>query len=192
MATKSYEAIVIGAGPGGYPAAIRLGQLGVKTLVVEKEYIKGVCLNWGCIPSKALIAAANTYADLKNLSTMGITIENAKLDVGKLQDWKESIVTRLTSGVTGLVKSNGADSVMGTARFVGPKTIEVQKSDGSKERFEATKGIVIATGARVIELPGMEIDGQTIISAREAVSLREAKGTMVVVGGGVIGMELGM
>lgn len=192
MATKSYEAIVIGAGPGGYPAAIRLGQLGVKTLVVEKEYMGGVCLNWGCIPSKALIAAANTYADLSNLSTMGITVEGAKLDVGKLQDWKAGIIKKLTSGVAGLVKSNGADTVMGTARFVGPKTIEVTKSDGSKETFEATKGIVIGTGARVIQLPGMEIDGQTILSAREAVDLREAKGTMVVVGGGIIGMELGM
>lgn len=192
MATKSYEAIVIGAGPGGYPAAIRLGQLGVKTLVVEKEYMGGVCLNWGCIPSKALIAAANTYADLSNLSTMGITVEGAKLDVGKLQDWKAGIIKKLTSGVAGLVKSNGADTVMGTARFVGPKTIEVTKNDGGKETFQATKGIVIATGARVIQLPGMEIDGQTILSAREAVSLREAKGTMVVVGGGIIGMELGM
>ena len=192
MATKSYEAIVIGAGPGGYPAAIRLGQLGVKTLVVEKEYMGGVCLNWGCIPSKALIAAANTYSQLKGLEEMGIQVQGATLDVGKLQDWKGTIVKKLTSGVAGLVKSNGADTVMGTARIASPKTVEVTKADGTKETFEATKGIVIATGARVIQIPGMEIDGQTIIGAREAVSLREAKGTMVVVGGGVIGMELGM
>lgn len=192
MATKSYEAIVIGAGPGGYPATIRLGQLGVKTLVIEKEYMGGVCLNWGCIPSKALIAAANTYAELDGLSQMGITVEGAKLDVGKLQDWKAGIIKKLTTGVSGLVKSNGADTVMGTARIVGPKKVEVTKADGSKETFEATKGIVIGTGARVIDLPGMQIDGETILSAREAVSLREAKGTMVVVGGGIIGMELGM
>lgn len=192
MATKSYEAIVIGAGPGGYPAAIRLGQQGVKTLVIEKEYMGGVCLNWGCIPSKALIAAANTYSQLKGLEEMGIKVDGASLDVGKLQDWKAGIVKKLTSGVGSLVKSNGADTVMGTARIAGPKTVEVTKSDGTKETFEATKGIVIATGARIIQIPGMEIDGQTIISAREAVSLREAKGTMVVVGGGVIGMELGM
>lgn len=192
MATKSYEAIVIGAGPGGYPAAIRLGQLGVKTLVVEKEYMGGVCLNWGCIPSKALIAAANTYADLSNLSTMGITVEGAKLDVGKLQDWKAGIIKKLTSGVAGLVKSNGADTVMGTARFVGPKTIEVTKNDGGKETFQATKGIVIATGARVVQLPNLPYDGEVVISAREAVSLREAPKRMLVVGGGVIGLELGM
>lgn len=192
MATKSYEAIVIGAGPGGYPAGIRLGQLGVKTLVVEKEYMGGVCLNWGCIPSKALIAAANLYEQLHGVSEMGITVGDVQLDVDKLQDWKNGIVKRLTSGVGGLLKSNGADTLMGTAKITGPRTVEVTKSDGSKETFEATKGIVIATGARIIQLPGMEIDGQTIIGAREAVSLRDVKGTMVVVGGGVIGMELGM
>ncbi len=192
MASKSYEAIVIGAGPGGYPAGIRLGQLGVKTLVVEKEYVGGVCLNWGCIPSKALIAAANLYEQLHSVGEMGITVGDVQLDVDKLQDWKNGIVKRLTSGVGGLLKSNGADTLMGTAKIVGPRTVEVQKSDGTKETFEATKGIVIATGARVIQLPGMEIDGQTVISAREAVSLRDASGTMVVVGGGVIGMELGM
>jgi dihydrolipoamide dehydrogenase len=192
MATKSYEAIVIGAGPGGYPAGIRLGQLGVKTLVVEKEYMGGVCLNWGCIPSKALIAAANTYEQLHGLNEMGISVGNVELDVNKLQDWKNGIVKKLTGGVGGLLKSNGAETVMGTAKLVGPKTVEVEKSDGTKERFEATKGIIIATGARVVQFPGMEIDGQTIISAREAVSLRDVKGTMVVVGGGVIGMELGM
>ena len=192
MATESYEAIVIGAGPGGYPAGIRLGQLGVKTLVVEKEYYGGVCLNWGCIPSKALIAAANTYLDLSHLDTMGISVGEASIDVGKLQDWKDSIVKKLTGGVKGLLKANKADTVMGTAKLVSKNQVEVEKEDGSKETFTATKGIVIATGARVIQIPGMEIDGETIISAREAVSLREAKGTMVVVGGGVIGMELGM
>jgi len=192
MADKSYEAIVIGAGPGGYPAGIRLGQLGVKTLVVEKEYYGGVCLNWGCIPSKALIAAANTYLDLSKLHEMGINVDNASIDVGKLQDWKEGIVEKLTGGVKGLLKANKADSMMGTAKLVSKNTVEVTLPEGGKETIEATKGIVVATGAQVIQIPGMELDGETIISAREAVSLREAKGTMVVVGGGVIGMELGM
>ena len=192
MADKTYEAIVIGAGPGGYPAGIRLGQLGVKTLVVEKEYYGGVCLNWGCIPSKALIAAANTFTGLGSVSTMGIEVGEVSIDVGKLQDWKDSIIKKLTSGVQGLLKANKADTVMGTAKLVSADTVEITKADGSKERVTATKGIVIATGAKVIEIPGMELDGETIISAREAVSLREAKGTMVVVGGGVIGMELGM
>lgn len=192
MVDKSYEAIVIGAGPGGYPAGIRLGQLGVKTLVIEKEYYGGVCLNWGCIPSKALIAAANTYQDLSKLQTMGIKVENPSIDVGALQDWKDGIVNKLTTGVKGLLKANKADSVIGTAKIVSNKQVEITYPDGKREVVEATKGIVVATGAQVIQIPGMELDGQTIISAREAVSLREATGTMVVVGGGVIGMELGM
>ncbi|MFK7986883.1 MAG: dihydrolipoyl dehydrogenase [Sandaracinaceae bacterium] len=192
MADNSYEAIVIGAGPGGYPAGIRLAQLGVKTLVVEKEYYGGVCLNWGCIPSKALIAAANTYEDIGNYGTMGISVGDVSIDVGALQDWKNGIVKGLTSGVESLLKANKADSMMGTAKLVAKNTVEVTKADGSKESFTASKGIVIATGARVIEIPGMELDGDIIISAREAVSLRDATGTMVIVGGGVIGMELGM
>ena len=192
MANKTYEAIVIGAGPGGYPAGIRLGQLGVKTLVVEKEYYGGVCLNWGCIPSKALIAAANTFEDLANYETMGISVGTPSIDVEKLQAWKDGIVTKLTTGVQGLLKANKCDSMMGTAKLVAKNKVEVTTPDGKKETIEATKGIVIATGARVIQLPGMEIDGEVIISAREAVSLTSAKGTMVVVGGGVIGMELGM
>lgn len=192
MAKKSYQAIVIGAGPGGYPAGIRLGQLGVDTLVVEKEYYGGVCLNWGCIPSKALIAAANTFHELSSVQSMGISVENVKIDVGKLQDWKDGIVKKLTSGVQGLLKANKADTMMGTAKLVAANRVEVTKADGTTETIEATQGIVIATGARVIQIPSMEIDGEIIISAREAVSLREAAGTMVVVGGGVIGMELGM
>ncbi len=192
MVDKSYEAIVIGAGPGGYPAGIRLGQLGVKTLVVEREYYGGVCLNWGCIPSKALIAAANTYQDLAKLETMGIKVGSASIDVNALQDWKDGIVKKLTSGVQGLLKANKADSVIGTAKLVAKNEVEITLPDGKKERVKAEKGIVVATGAQVIQIPGMELDGQTVISAREAVSLREAKGTMVVVGGGVIGMELGM
>ncbi|MCB9592091.1 MAG: dihydrolipoyl dehydrogenase [Sandaracinaceae bacterium] len=192
MVDKSYEAIVIGAGPGGYPAGIRLGQLGVKTLVIEKEYYGGVCLNWGCIPSKALIAAANTYEGLEKLQTMGITVEKPAIDVNQLQDWKDGIVQKLTSGVKGLLKANKADSVIGTAKLVAKNRVEITMPDGSKETVEATKGIVVATGAQVIQIPGMELDGQTIISAREAVSLRDVKGTLVVVGGGVIGMELGM
>src|SRR5688572_29256557 len=99
MASKSYEAIVIGAGPGGYPAGIRLGQLGIKTLVVEKEYMGGVCLNWGCIPSKALIAAANLYEQLHEIEEIGISVGELKLDVERLQDWKNGIVKKLTSGV---------------------------------------------------------------------------------------------
>ncbi len=193
MANKSYEAIVIGGGPGGYVAAIRLGQLGVKTLVVDKEYMGGVCLNWGCIPSKALIAAANFYEKATHqAAAMGVMIQGASVDVPKMQEWKAGIVKKLTSGVSSLVKGSGGEILMGTARVTGAKSIEVTKQDGTKETIDATKGIIVATGATPISIPTLPVDGKIVITAREAVSLQEAKGTMVLVGGGVIGMELGM
>ena len=192
MAKKTYEAIVIGAGPGGYVAAIRLGQLGVKTLCVEKEYWGGVCLNWGCIPSKALIAASGLAHHVQNAQHMGISVEGLKVDVAKMQEWKDGIVKKLTSGVKGLVKGNGADVAFGAVRFVDAKTVEVTDPDGKKQQYEATKGIIVATGTSIIQIPGFEPDGETIITAREAVSLQEAPKKMVQIGGGVIGMELGM
>jgi dihydrolipoamide dehydrogenase len=193
MTNKVYDAIVIGGGPGGYVAAIRLGQLKQKTLVVEKEYMGGVCLNWGCIPSKALIAAANFVEKAKHSAgTMGITVSGVSVDSNKMQDWKEGIVKKLTGGVSQLVKGSGGEILMGTARFVGPKKLEVTKADGSKEIVEATKGIIVATGATPIELPTIPVDGEVVITARQAVSLRSVPKTMVLIGGGVIGMELGM
>jgi dihydrolipoamide dehydrogenase len=192
MTDKSYDAIVVGGGPGGYVAAIRLGQLGQKTLVVEKEYMGGVCLNWGCIPSKALIASANLVEKIKHAGDMGITAGEVKVDVTKLQAWKGTIVKKLTSGVTQLVKTAGGTIVMGTAKLTAKNTVQVTTEDGKTETYEAKKGIVIATGASTIRIPGFEIDGKVIISAREAVSLPRVPKTLVLIGGGVIGMELGM
>lgn len=193
MANKTYDAIIIGGGPGGYPAAIRLGQLKNTVLVVEKEYIGGVCLNWGCIPSKALIAAANFYEKAQHTAgTMGITFTDVKVDVTKLQAWKQGIVGKLTGGVRMLVKANGGEIVMGTGKLVGPNTVEVTLPDGTVERYDAKKGIVLATGATPIQIPGMEPDGEVVITAREAVSLPAVPKTLLVVGGGVIGLELGM
>ncbi|MEM7447119.1 MAG: dihydrolipoyl dehydrogenase [Myxococcota bacterium] len=192
MADKTYDAIVIGAGPGGYVTAIRLGQLGLNTLCVEKEYWGGVCLNWGCIPSKALIAATGLVDKIQRADTMGISVSGLSVDVAKMQQWKEGIVKKLTGGVKTLVKSNGADQVMGAAKIVAPNRVEVTKADGSRQQFTATRGIVVATGAEVIEIPGFTPDGETVITAREAVSLQEAPKSMVLIGGGVIGLELGM
>jgi dihydrolipoamide dehydrogenase len=191
-AMKTYDAIVIGSGPGGYPAAIKLGQLGLKTLCIEKESAGGVCLNWGCIPSKALIYAANQYEKSKgDNNEIGIVAKNVSLDSDKLQDWKDGIVKKLTGGVKGLVKSAKADYVEGTGKLVGKDTVEVALKDGGKETFKASKGIVIATGATTIELPGFKFDGETIIGAKEAVSLRKVPKRLMVIGGGVIGLELG-
>ncbi len=188
--TKTYDAIVIGGGPGGYVAAIRCAQLKLKTLVIEKESWGGVCLNWGCIPSKALIAAANFVERSKHASVMGIAVTGVAVDAAKMQDWKNGIVKKLTVGVQGLVKGNGGELLKGTARFVDAKTLEVTTADGV-QRVAATKGIIIATGSRPVEIPGFAYDGKQIISAKEAVSLNPLPKRMVVIGGGIIGMELG-
>jgi dihydrolipoamide dehydrogenase len=190
MATKSYDAVVIGAGPGGYVCGIRLGQLKQKVLVIEKDEVGGVCLNWGCVPSKALISASHNFEKAKDGATMGIMVDNVRLDVNKLQDWKGGIVKKLTTGVRGLLKGNGAELMAGTARVTGPNTVEVTTKEGGKETIEA-KAIVIASGSSTIEIPAFKFDGKQIIGAKEAVSLREIPKRMVIIGGGIIGLELG-
>jgi dihydrolipoamide dehydrogenase len=192
MTDKSYDAIVIGGGPGGYVAAIRLGQLGQKTLVVDKEYMGGTCLNWGCIPSKALIYAAGLVDKVRHAEAMGISVSGVQIDVPKMQSWKAGIVKKLTSGVSSLVKSSGGAIVMGNARLTGAHTVLVDKGDGKTESFVARKGIVLATGASPIRIAGFDIDGEVVITAREAVSLQAAPKTLVLIGGGIISMELGM
>jgi dihydrolipoamide dehydrogenase len=187
----SYDAIVLGGGPGGYVCAIRLAQLGLKTACVEEEEYGGVCLNWGCIPSKALIANAHYYEKSKHIGDHGIVVGNISVDSDRMQDWKNGIVKKLTGGVRNLLKSNGADVVEGRGKLIGPRTIEVEGKSG-KSRLTASKGIVIATGSATIQVPGFEFDGQRIIGAREAVSLRKVPKRLVVIGGGVIGLELGM
>jgi dihydrolipoamide dehydrogenase len=189
---KTYEALVLGGGPGGYVCAIRLGQLGVKTAVVEEEEVGGVCVNWGCIPSKALISAAHLYEKAATASEMGVLVDGIRVDAGQLQDWKDKIVKKLTSGVRTLLKANGVDVVEGTGRFVAKDTLEVTKKSGEVERLTATRGIVVATGSSTIEIPGFAFDGERIFGAREAVSLRKVPRRLVVIGGGVIGLELGM
>src|SRR5512141_728093 len=135
MATKSFDAVVIGAGPGGYVAAIRLAQLGKKTALVEKESLGGVCLNWGCIPSKALIAAANLVEELRGAAHRGITAEPA-VDVAKLRQFKNDVVKKLVGGVGMLEKGNAVEVIRGTAQFTGPNAIDVAGADGTT-RVEA-------------------------------------------------------
>jgi dihydrolipoamide dehydrogenase len=192
MANKTYDVIVIGSGPGGYVAAIRCGQLGLKTLCIEKADVGGVCLNWGCIPSKALIAASGFAEKAHKASAMGISVSGVSVDLVKMQEWKNGIVKKLTGGVSSLVKGAGGEIVKGSAKLLSNRTVEVTKADGTKEAFDATKGIIVATGAEVINLPTIPVDGEVVITAKEAVSLTKAEGTMVIIGGGVIGMELGM
>ena len=151
MDTLKYTAVVVGAGPGGYPCGIRLGQLGVKTLVIEREYWGGVCLNVGCIPSKALITAGKKYEELAHLDTMGITVSGERsLDMVKMQAWKQSVVYKLTGGVRQLLKANKTDRLDGEVTFVGPKTLDVKKADGTVTRVEC-EHMIIATGSRPIQ-----------------------------------------
>ena len=193
MAKRTCDVVVIGGGPGGYVCSIRLGQLKQKVICVEKEEVGGVCLNWGCVPSKALIAASHTYEKVKDHgATMGIMSKGLEVDSNKMQDWKAGIVKKLTGGVRGLFKGNGVELVMGNARVTGPRTVEVKNAEGAIETIEATKAIVIATGSSTIEIPTFKFDGKQIIGAREAVSLREVPKRLLVIGGGVIGLELGM
>ena len=191
MATKTYDAIVIGGGPGGYVCAIRLGQLKQKVLCVEKDEIGGVCLNWGCVPSKAIIATSHTFEKVKNGPTYGLFVDNPRIDSNKLQDWKDGIVKKLTGGVRGLFRGNGVEMLYGDARVTGPKTVTVKTREGGTETFEATKGIVVATGSSTVEIPSFKFDGKKVIGAKEAVSLREVPKRLLVIGGGIIGLELG-
>lgn len=192
MANRTCDVVVIGGGPGGYGCAIRLGQLKQKVVCVEKEEVGGVCLNWGCVPSKALISASHTYEKVKDQGqTMGIFADGIRVEVPKMQEWKEGIIKKLTSGVRGLFKGNGVELVIGNARVVGPRTVEVKTREGGTETIEATKAIVVATGSSTIEIPTFKFDGKQIIGAKEAVSLKSVPKRLLVIGGGVIGLELG-
>ncbi|NBX68505.1 MAG: dihydrolipoyl dehydrogenase [Proteobacteria bacterium] len=187
---KSFDAVVIGAGPGGYPTAIRLAQLGKKTAIIEKENFGGVCLNVGCIPSKALIYGSSQFWKMKNeAEELGITAKGVDCDLGKMQDWKQGVVKKLTTGVQGLLKANGVEIIKGTAVFKDKQTLEVTSSSG-KEAIGA-KHIVIATGSRVAEIPTLPFNGKNVLSSTEALSLRDLPSEMVVVGGGFIGIEIG-
>jgi dihydrolipoamide dehydrogenase len=190
METLKTEVVVIGSGPGGYVAAIRAGQLGKKVVCVEKESWGGVCLNVGCIPSKALITASKEYARAKHNETMGIFAADVKLDVAKLQAWKGEVVKKLTGGVQQLVKGAGGQLLQGTATFVAPRALEVKKSDGSVIRLEADH-IVIATGSRPVPIPGFEIDQKRVLDSTGGLALPEVPKRLTVIGGGYIGLELG-
>jgi dihydrolipoamide dehydrogenase len=192
MAEREVDVVVLGGGPAGYPCAIRLGQLKQKVVCVEEEEYGGVCLNWGCIPSKALISTAHLYTKAQGAEVQGLKFASAELDASKMQDWKNGIVTKLTSGVRQLLKANGAEVLDGRGRLTSANTVEVRGRGGETQVLRAKKGIVIATGSATIQIPGFEFDGERVIGAREAVSLRKIPKRMVVVGGGVIGLELGM
>ena len=184
------EVAVIGAGPGGYVAAIRAAQLGLKTACVEKrKALGGTCLNVGCIPSKALLEISHKYYDAAHsFANLGIKIEQPKIDVVKLLQNKNDIVSGLTQGIAGLFKKNKVTQIAGHAKFIDKNTIEVENS-GKKEKYTA-KNFVIATGSEVAGLAGVEIDEEKIISSTGALELKAVPKKMIVIGAGVIGLEM--
>jgi len=190
MADKQCDALVIGAGPGGYVCAIRLGQLKQKTILVEKAWIGGTCLHVGCIPSKALITAAKFHEKLKHASDMGINVQGVSIDFAKMVQWEKGIIEKFQGGVKQLLKANGVETVMGTARFVSPTEVEVR--NGETTTTIAAKNIVIATGSVASGIPPFPFDGERIISSTESLVLPEIPKRLLVIGGGYIGLEMGI
>ncbi|PLS16520.1 dihydrolipoyl dehydrogenase [Bacillus sp. M6-12] len=182
------DTLVIGAGPGGYVAAIRAAQLGQKVTIVEKGTLGGVCLNVGCIPSKALISAGHRYEHAKHSDDMGITAENVTVDFSKVQAWKGTVVKKLTGGVEGLLKGNKVDIVSGEAYFVDANSVRVM-TENSAQTY-TFKNAIIATGSTPIELPAFKYS-KRVINSTGALALQEIPSSMVVIGGGYIGTELG-
>jgi len=190
METLRTDAVVIGSGPGGYVAGIRLGQLGKQVIVVEKVAAGGVCLNVGCIPSKALITAAKTFDKLHTAEAMGIYVEKPRVDAKRLQAWKGEIVAKQTGGVASLIKGAGGKLLMGEAKITGPNRVEVTTKEGVVA-IEAG-AIVVATGSRPIEIPGFKVDNLRILDSTGGLALDEVPPRLCVIGGGYIGLELGM
>jgi len=187
-----YGVVSIGSGPGGYVAAIRCAQLGLKTAIVEKyATFGGTCLNVGCIPSKSLLDSSEHYHNaVNNFRNHGIAVESAKVDIKQMIARKNDVVAQNTAGIQFLFKKNKIENFQGVASFVDKNTIKISKEDGSTEQLTA-KNVIIATGSKPTALPFLPIDKKRIITSTEALSLREIPKKLIVIGGGVIGLELG-
>jgi dihydrolipoamide dehydrogenase len=184
----NYDVIVIGSGPGGYVAAIRASQLGLKTAIVEKESLGGVCLNWGCIPTKALLKSAQVFEYIKHAKDYGINVSESSHDFGAVINRSRGVADGMSKGIAFLMKKNKIDVIMGTGKLAGAGKVEVADAAGAKKVYDA-KQIILATGTRSRELPNIKIDGKKVIGYREAMTLPSQPKSIVVMGSGAIGCE---
>jgi dihydrolipoamide dehydrogenase len=188
MSTQSYDCIVIGAGPGGYVAAIRAAQLGLRTAVIEKENPGGVCLNWGCIPTKALLKSAEMLQHMQHASNFGLQAESVSFDFPAVIKRSRGVVDKMTKGVSFLLKKNKVDVIMGHGRLE-PGNFVVVKNAKNEETAYGYKNVIIATGARAKTFPSLPVDGERVITYRHALALEECPKKLLVVGAGAIGIE---
>ena len=186
--TEPYDVAILGAGPGGYVAAIRAAQLGLRVALVEKEHLGGVCLNWGCIPTKSLLRNAEVVALLERGKDFGFTVEGFQADYGAAVERSRKVAERLVKGVAALLRKNEVQVVEGQGRLLGPGRVEVRLNDGGETLVEA-RNVIIATGARARAIPGVVVDGERIITARRALERRQRPAAAIIVGAGPIGME---
>jgi dihydrolipoamide dehydrogenase len=192
MADKQFDLVVVGGGPGGYVAAIRAAQLGMKAAVVEANHLGGICLNWGCIPTKALLRTSEIYHYMQNAEAYGLKAENVSFDIAKVVERSRGVAKQLNQGVGYLLKKNKVEVIDGWGKLAGGKAgarkLTVEK-DGKKVADVTAKNILLATGARARQIPGMEADGEQIWSYREAMVPKEFPKSLLVVGSGAIGIE---
>jgi len=185
----NYDLIVIGSGPGGYVTAIRASQLGMKTAIIEREELGGICLNWGCIPTKALLKSAQVYEYLQHAADYGINVKEASADFSAVVKRSRDVANGMSNGIQYLMKKNKIDVIMGTATIAPGKQVIVVDEAGKSTTYTASKGVIIATGARSRELPNLPQDGTKIIGYRQAMTLAKQPKKLVVVGSGAIGVE---
>src|SRR5437870_11941938 len=189
---EKFDVVIIGSGPGGYIAAIRAGQLGLKTALVEKDKeLGGTCLNVGCIPSKALLTSSDHFMFVKKEAAKhGIVVDDARVDLAKMQQRKDKVVKTFNGGVRALMKTNKVTTFEGLGTITAPGKVSIKSSKGETQEIE-TKNILIATGSAAVELPFAKFDGKTIVSSTEALTFTEAPKKFLVIGAGAIGLELG-
>jgi len=188
---KQFDLSVIGSGPGGYVAAIRAAQLGLKTAIIERDQLGGICLNWGCIPSKALLTNAKVYKQILEADKWGISVENVGFDIDKIIHRSRNVSEALSKGVAFLMKKNKIEVITGKATFESPDQLLVSDPDGKVVADVRASNIIIATGARARSVPGIDVDGKQIITSRHALEMARIPKSIAIIGAGAIGCEFG-